>query len=521
MVLARGGLPSLEPMAPKKGRKAAKADLEEPSPSLAADVDSVTSERPSRKVTEFFLTRTTPKNEATPSLACQSDKASLDAGEDDAEEDHDTRPLASLPQVASSSAQLPAAVSEKPHAAPPACAAKSNAKPEVDAIEQLPLSEANLAEFESLMEKAHLVTNASEVVGNKLVDDFTRAAQDGDMPSRGAVAQRFRRSLAATESAAKEYADARKEGREAAKAFRIKWAAQEVERLRATTTYTQAWKRVDTTLGTYKTFGKIVLDEGGWTDPSAIRGARELCKKALQLGGQWLFKNPQTGRTVCLHLELKWAETMERAWALYQEAVVKDEPPSRDAEVPIVDGRDRVLEAGVDEKRGDGCGLPSVAKTKAIAKAAGGKQAARATASEAPPKKARLAASDGEVEDDAGKKAYAARLGAATKLKTWFLQVSSRALHLKERVEKEEPWAWARGELTMGRLDQEMNDIKLALSEFDNVWIMSSSAELKNKFSKDRITVGVAEFMRLEPQVKQLELCVDRIIAMHKVYTAQ
>ena len=50
---------------------------------------------------------------------------------------------------------------------------------------------------------------------------------------------------------------------------------------------------------------------------------------------------------------------------------------------------------------------------------------------------------------------------------------------------------------------------------------MPSSAELKKKFSKDRITVGVAEFMRLEPQAKQLELCVDRIIATHKAYTAQ
>ena len=51
---------------------------------------------------------------------------------------------------------------------------------------------------------------------------------------------------------------------------------------------------------------------------------------------------------------------------------------------------------------------------------------------------------------------------------------------MKERVEKEEPWAWARGELATGRLDQEMNDIKLSLSEFDSVWIMSSSAELTN-----------------------------------------
>ena len=161
-----------------------------------------------------------------------------------------------------------------------------------------------------MMEKAHLVTNANKIGGNKLLDDFSRAAHDVDMPSRGAVAQGFRRSLATTESAAKEYADARKEGRDAAKVFRIEWAAQDCERIRSTTTYKQAWKRVDTTLGAYKTFGKIVLDEGGWTDRAAIRGARELCKRAVQLGGQWLFKHPQTGR-VCA---CAWSSSGPRRW---------------------------------------------------------------------------------------------------------------------------------------------------------------------------------------------------------------
>ena len=50
---------------------------------------------------------------------------------------------------------------------------------------------------------------------------------------------------------------------------------------------------------------------------------------------------------------------------------------------------------------------------------------------------------------------------------------------------------------------------------------MSSSTELKTKFSNGRVTAGVAESMRLDPRVKQLEICVDRIVAMHKVYTTQ
>ena len=78
------------------------------------------------------------------------------------------------------------------------------------------------------------------------------------------------------------------------------------------------------------------------------------------------------------------------------------------------------------------------------------------------------------------------------------LQVSSRALHLKERVEKEEAWAWARGELTMGRL--QINDIELGLSELDTVGIMSSSAELKTNSRRASSRWGVAEFMRLEQQ---------------------
>ena len=92
-------------MTPRSRRKATKALLEEPS-SPAADVDSVTSDRPSRKVTEFFMTKRTPQNETTPSLVYESDKASLDASDDDVDADDDTRTRALKVQLASSSEQL-------------------------------------------------------------------------------------------------------------------------------------------------------------------------------------------------------------------------------------------------------------------------------------------------------------------------------------------------------------------------------------------------------------------------------
>jgi hypothetical protein len=172
---------------------------------------------------------------------------------------------------------------------------------------------------------------------------------------------------------------------------------------------------------------------------------------------------------------------MERA--LYHEAVVKDTPPIRSTEVPINDGPESISDAGFVGEKGDvGRGLPVVATTMAKTKALAGKAAARASAAEAPPK-TRLAANDVEVDDDAGKKAYAAHLGAAKKAYAAQLGAAAK-LHSKERAEKEEPWAWACGELTMGRL--QMNDIELGLSELD-VWMMSSSTELKQKFSKDRV----------------------------------
>ena len=85
---------------------------------------------------------------------------------------------------------------------------------------------------------------------------------------------------------------------------------------------------------------------------------------------------------------------------------------------------------------------------------------------------------------------------------------------------KEDQWAWARGPVTVGQLDHEMSSTKGWLTEFDNLWLTSTTAELNKKYSARRITVGVTEFTRLEPQVKQAERAIERNVAMHKVVVA-
>ena len=52
---------------------------------------------------------------------------------------------------------------------------------DVESLEQFLVSE-------SLVEKAHVATNAGVVAGNPMLSDFARPTVDGDTPSRGVVA---------------------------------------------------------------------------------------------------------------------------------------------------------------------------------------------------------------------------------------------------------------------------------------------------------------------------------------------
>ena len=126
-------------------------------------------------------------------------------------------------------------------------------------------------------------------------------------------------------------------------------------------------------------------------------------------------------------------------------------------------------------------------------------------------------AKDGsEHGEDAGdKKILASKFAQATKLKTTFLQLASKAITVREQIEANPEWLWAKNEANLGRLISSLEALKSALGEFDNNFIMKPVSSLRRGMTKERLTVGLEAFMLLEAPMSQLQKSVDGLLAMH------
>jgi len=77
----------------------------------------------------------------------------------------------------------------------------------------------------------------------------------------------------------------------------------------------KSWQRIDTTKCEYLPLGAIIIQEGGWSGRSAIRGAI----KCVTMGEPWYMKNPQTGRINYLRLAFLFAEEFKQSWMKFNE----------------------------------------------------------------------------------------------------------------------------------------------------------------------------------------------------------
>jgi hypothetical protein len=83
--------------------------------------------------------------------------------------------------------------------------------------------------------------------------------------------------------------------------------------------WSKSFSRIDSKKGTYKPFGKIVIDEGGWDDPEAVAGATRLAVKCLLMGGDWVKWDAMTERLRLRHPEDSWQEDLREHWELFRQ----------------------------------------------------------------------------------------------------------------------------------------------------------------------------------------------------------
>ena len=66
-------------------------------------------------------------------------------------------------------------------------------------------------------------------------------------------------------------------------------------------------------------FGKIVMEEGGWQDKSAIRRALFVVERATRLGAPFVDHNPWTRDRVFRYIVNSSDETFRETWKIEQQ----------------------------------------------------------------------------------------------------------------------------------------------------------------------------------------------------------
>ena len=159
---------------------------------------------------------------------------------------------------------------------------------------------------------------------------YERALREGNVKADNSLGKEFSRAHAAGTAAGDQYRGC--VGIEAKKKFRLQWAEARYKETVLTRTQTTSFTRVDSTRGVYRSFARIVVEEGG--DAAARKAALLLCSRAARLGGDWVRYNALTSRYDYLYLEHQWQEDFTKAWSLYQREVEsqtreeKEEPPN-------------------------------------------------------------------------------------------------------------------------------------------------------------------------------------------------
>lgn len=146
-------------------------------------------------------------------------------------------------------------------------------------------------------------SNALNGKETQLLATLQKALKEGKIDSKSSQGNRFRQEVDTTGMSTAQM-----------KEYRMSWATSLAEQLESKKVVVKEWRKVDSTAFTYRPFGKLVTDFGGWSDVEAVKGATTGALQCLAMGEPWVRIHPQT-QMVCFAIaEMGWREKFEQAW---------------------------------------------------------------------------------------------------------------------------------------------------------------------------------------------------------------
>jgi hypothetical protein len=370
-----------------------------------------------------------------------------------------------------------------------------------------------------------------------LIDSIDAAIKLGKVETRSGLGNKFRSDSQAQ--------DIKGMSNKEAAEFRMQWAMNLKQELIASKTVDKAWTRIDTNKYTYRPYGKMVLDFGGWSDPDAIKGATTGVLQCLLMGPPFIKQHPQTKMTLYAIAEIGWEETFTQSWrhTIEYYAGDDDEAPKGSKRHAMDNGDDgtprkvqKMMSQGHktddhEKELNDGkCDDGVKAKAKAKPKA---KSKANVKSDDTPTKvddgddgkakaKAKAKIGDGNDTKVDPKKKLVDLMKNAMKLKGLFNSATMRAERIISEVAKDGRFAWARQNDKGDRLIQSKIDI-LRSSTTD--WMQEFLLEkdfntMRKKYEGSVIIVELTNFMQSEKMVDDLDRTCDAFVNASEVMQA-
>ena len=76
---------------------------------------------------------------------------------------------------------------------------------------------------------------------------------------------------------------------------------------------------MDSSKGTYETFGGVVRSFGGWEWCPAVMGAKQHCLKSAAMGGDWCYVDGMSGLTFFFLLKKEWEGEFTAKWKQFEQ----------------------------------------------------------------------------------------------------------------------------------------------------------------------------------------------------------
>jgi hypothetical protein len=346
-----------------------------------------------------------------------------------------------------------------------------------------------------------------------LLASLNKALSEGDIDPKSSLGNKFRAENPAE--------SVRGMTRTEIKAFRLEWGQKLKNKISAKSTRVKQWSRTDSTNFKMVTFGRLVVDLGGWNDPAAIKGALRGCMQCEVMGPPFVRTHPQTAMPIYAIAEISWSEDFKTSWTEASEYYTEqpgdrnlmitdpvDPKPETEPKAPGANPAANPNKRGTTDvnkppakKKGKGKGEPvTEADTSAPGSAAGGSPGSS-------PRATGVA--------DADKKKLTTLVRDASKLKEKIEKSTAFADSLCRAIASGEgKHQWARdnasGDL---RIQNALNALRSELTPWQEEMMLAPNlSEFRKKHSQAKIVIELTAFVNLTPQVENLSKVCDQIV---------